>query len=124
MVEKVDTARVRLWGEDIGAVSWLTDRGYGIFEYEPSFLHKELDVAPIHMGFVAARQGERLFSFPGLNRDTFLGLPGLLADALPDKFGNAIIDAWFIRNRNRHLRPVHHPGNQRCRLGSDDSDPP
>lgn len=98
MVEKVETAQIRLWGEDVGAVTWLADRGYGLFEYDPSFLQKNLDVAPIHMGLAAARQGDGLFSFSGLNRETFFGLPGLLADALPDKFGNAIIDAWLTRN--------------------------
>jgi serine/threonine-protein kinase HipA len=108
MVEKVDTARVLLWGDDIGAVSWLPDRGYGLFEYEPSFLRKELDVSPVHMGLANARQGDRLFSFPGLNKETFLGLPGLLADALPDKFGNAIIDAWLARHGrdNADFSPV------------------
>ena len=75
MVEKVDTARVRLWDEDIGAVTWLADRGYGLFEYEPSFLRKSLDLSPIHMGFSGVRQGDGLFFFPGLNRETFLGLP-------------------------------------------------
>ncbi len=98
MVEKVDTALVRLWGHDVGAVTWLADRGYGLFEYAPSFLQKNLDVAPVHMEIAKARQGETLFSFPVLNRETFLGLPGLLADALPDKFGNAIIDTWLARN--------------------------
>ncbi len=97
MVEKIDTALVRLCGEDIGAVSWLDDRGYALFEYEPDFLKKGLDVSPIHMGLDAARQGDALFFFPALNRETFLGLPGLLADALPDKFGNAVIDAWLAR---------------------------
>jgi len=98
MVEKVNTAQVRLWDEDVGAVTWLAERGYGLFEYEPSFLRKNLDISPLHMGIAAARQGDRLFSFPTLNRETYLGLPGLLADALPDKFGNAIIDAWLARN--------------------------
>lgn len=98
MVEKVDTAQIRLWGENIGAVTWLADQGYALFEYEPSFLQRNLDVSPIHMGLTGARQGDTLFSFPGLNRETFLGLPGLLADALPDKFGNTIIDAWLARN--------------------------
>lgn len=98
MVEKVDTALVRLWGDDVGAVTWLADRGYGLFEYDPAFLQKNLDVAPVHMEIAKARQGETLFSFPALNRETFLGLPGLLADALPDKFGNAIIDTWLARN--------------------------
>jgi serine/threonine-protein kinase HipA len=108
VVGKVDTARVLLWGDDIGAVSWLADRGYGLFEYDPSFLHKGLDVSPIHMGLASARQGDGLFSFPSLNRETFLGLPGLLADALPDKFGNAIINAWLARNgrENADFSPV------------------
>jgi serine/threonine-protein kinase HipA len=79
-------------------VSWLEDRGYGVFEYDADFLKHGLDIAPIHMSLASARQGNRLFSFPGLNRDTYLGLPGLLADALPDKFGNRLIEAWLARN--------------------------
>lgn len=98
MVKKVDTAIVKLWGEPIGAVSWLDDRAYGIFEYDPDFLKKGLDVSPIHMSLDDARKGDGKFSFPTLNKDTFLGLPGLLADALPDKFGNSIIDAWLSRS--------------------------
>jgi len=98
VVEKVDTAIVRLWDENVGAVSWLNDRDFALFEYEPDFLKKGLDLSPIHMGLAAVGQGDPVFSFPGLNRDTFLGLPGLLADSLPDKFGNAVIDAWLARN--------------------------
>lgn len=98
MVKKIDTARVRLWGDIVGAVSWLDDRAYAVFEYAPSFLKKGLDISPIHMGLEEARKGDGIFSFPSLNKDTFLGLPGLLADALPDKFGNSIIDAWLARN--------------------------
>jgi serine/threonine-protein kinase HipA len=98
MVKRVDTALIRLWGDTVGAVSWLEDRGYGVFEFEESFLNKGLDIAPIHMSLAEARQGRRIFSFPGLNRDTYLGLPGLLADALPDKFGNRLIDTWLARN--------------------------
>lgn len=98
MVEKVDTAIVRLWGKEVGAVSWLNDRGYAVFEYDPAFLSAGLDLSPLHMGLTAARQGDGIFSFPALNRETYNGLPGLLADALPDKFGNAIIDAWLARN--------------------------
>jgi len=98
MVRRVDTAIVQLWGDVVGAVSWLEDRGYGVFEYDQAFLNRGLDIAPIHMSLAAARQGERIFSFPGLNRETYLGLPGLLADALPDKFGNRLIDAWLARD--------------------------
>lgn len=98
MVNKVDTAIVKLWGDTVGAVAWLGDRDYGIFEYDPDFLKKGLDVSPIHMGLDVARKGDGKFSFSSLNKDTFLGLPGMLADALPDKFGNSIIDSWLVRN--------------------------
>lgn len=98
MVKKVDTAIVKLWGDTVGAVSWLSDRAYGIFEYDRDFLKKDLNVSPIHMSLEDARKGDSKFSFPALNKDTFLGLPGMLADALPDKFGNSIIDAWLSRN--------------------------
>jgi serine/threonine-protein kinase HipA len=97
MVTKVDTALVKLWGNTAGAVSWLDDRSYSVFEYDPEFLKKGLDVSPIHMSLDEALKGDGIFSFPALNKDTFLGLPGLLADALPDKFGNSIIDAWLAR---------------------------
>jgi len=98
MVKKVDTAVVSLWGDTVGAVAWLDEKGYGVFEYDPAFLKKGLDISPLHMGLAEAQRGDGIFSFPGLNRETFLGLPGLLADALPDKFGNSIIDAWLARN--------------------------
>ncbi len=98
MVRKVDTALVKLWGDTVGAVSWLDDREYSVFEYEPSFLQRGLDISPVHMRIDDAAAGDGRFAFPALNKETFLGLPGLLADALPDKFGNSIIDAWLARN--------------------------
>lgn len=82
----------------VGAISWLEDRGYAVFEYEPNFLNTGLDISPLHMGLDVARSSNRVFSFPELNKQTYLGLPGLVADALPDKFGNSIIDAWLARN--------------------------
>lgn len=97
MVKQVDTAVVKLWGQTVGAVSWLDDRAYAFFEYAPEFLNSGLDIAPIHMSLERARKGDALFSFPALNKDTFLGLPGMLADVLPDKFGNRIIDSWLAR---------------------------
>lgn len=98
MVKKVDTAVVKLWGQVVGAVSWLEHRAYSVFEYDPSFLQKGLDISPLHMSVDDAIDGDGRFSFPALNKETYLGLPGLLADALPDKFGNSIIDAWLARN--------------------------
>lgn len=98
MVKKIDTAMVKLWGNTVGAVSWLDDRNYAIFEYDRDFLNRGLDVSPIMMSLNAASAGDGIFSFASLNKDTYLGLPGLLADVLPDKFGNSIIDAWLARN--------------------------
>jgi len=98
MVKKIEAAVVKLWDEKVGAVAWLDDHNYAIFEYDQTFLSKGLDISPIHMSLDDARTGNRKFTFPTLNKDTFLGLPGLLADALPDKFGNNIIDAWLARN--------------------------
>jgi len=89
---KVDVATVRLWDADVGAVAWNDARALGEFEYEPSFVRQNLNLAPLTM---PPRAG--VFSFPALNRASFHGLPGLLADALPDRFGNRIIEAWLAR---------------------------
>ncbi|MDA8390565.1 MAG: type II toxin-antitoxin system HipA family toxin [Gammaproteobacteria bacterium] len=91
----VTTATVHLWGQDAGAVTWLPDRDLAAFEFEPRFLASGLDIAPLTMP--RAEAPGQVFLFPALNRETFMGLPGLLADALPDKFGNALIDAWLSR---------------------------
>ena len=93
MAEPIETAIVQLWGQRVGAVSW-DPRGYGVFEYDPEFLQLGLELAPVHM---PTERGDTLFTFPSLDRETYKGLPGLLADSLPDKFGNAIIDAWLAR---------------------------
>jgi serine/threonine-protein kinase HipA len=76
----------------VGAVAWDAERGVGRFEYEPVFVRQGLEVAPLTMPLSS---GVR--SFPELKYETFHGLPGLLADALPDRFGNRIIDAWLAR---------------------------
>src|SRR5690606_6800251 len=86
----VTDARVILWGRDIGAVTWLEDRDVGVFQYTPEFIGSGIQVAPLTMPLASAP-----YSFPELPRATFKGLPGLLADSLPDKFGNALIDAWL-----------------------------
>ena len=83
-------AEVRLWGRAIGAVSWDDERGIANFEYEPSFIPSGRRIAPLTMPL-----SDGIYSFPALPRATFAGLPGLLADSLPDRFGNALIDAWL-----------------------------
>lgn len=85
-------ARVILWGRDIGAVSWLPEREVGVFQYVPEFVGSGIEVAPLMMPLSDAP-----YEFPALPRETFKGLPGLLADSLPDTWGNALIDAWLAR---------------------------
>lgn len=97
MVKKIDTAEVLLWGSKVGDIAWYDNKNVAAFEYEPAFIKKSLDISPLQMSLTAARQGQTIFTFPHLNRDTFYGLPGLFADMLPDKFGHAIIDEWLAR---------------------------
>lgn len=103
MVDRIYVASVSIWGTPVGAVAWQGSAtgGHGVFQYERTFLAKGLDLSPIHMGVKKALANDGIFVFrnraadPEL--DTFKGLPGLLADCLPDKFGNAVIDAWLAR---------------------------
>ena len=83
-------AEVRLWGKTIGAVSLQDGEDIASFEYDAAFAQSGIQVAPIVMPL-----SRRVYRFPALSRPTFHGLPGLLADSLPDKFGNALIDAWL-----------------------------
>ena len=92
----ITTAIIKIWGERVGAISWNSDTGLGSFEYEPKFLQNQWDLSPIKIPIEEATG--RIFTFREL-RDvkTFKGLPGLLADVLPDKYGNALINAWLTR---------------------------
>lgn len=88
-------AEVILWGTRIGAVSYDDASGISSFEYDPDFVRSGIEVSPITMPLSG-----RVYSFPELPRRTFHGLPGMLADSLPDKFGNAVIRAW-LRSQGR-----------------------
>ena len=83
-------ARVRLWGRTIGAVSLDAGRDVAAFQYDPEFARSGIELSPLVMPL-----STRVYEFPALPRATFHGLPGLLADSLPDKFGNTLIDAWL-----------------------------
>jgi serine/threonine-protein kinase HipA len=89
---------VRLWGRRVGAIAPLQGRpGYYEFEYAPSFVGEGLSPAPLKMlPVIGARYG-----FPALSLDTYHGLPGLIADSLPDRFGNALIDEYLSRRGMR-----------------------
>ncbi len=95
-------AEVRLWGRTIGAVSWVPAQKLAFFEYTPEFRDSTVEVAPLMMPL-----GGQIHSFPGLAHETFRGLPGMLSDSLPDRFGNALIDAWLARQgRANDFNPV------------------
>jgi len=83
-------AEVKLWGRTIGAVSLEEGKGVAAFEYDSAFAGSGIEIAPLTMPL-----SDRVYAFPELSRITFHGLPGLLADSLPDRFGNTLIDAWL-----------------------------
>lgn len=83
-------AEVYLWKSRVGIVALEDGSDVALFEYDPDFAQSGIQVSPITMPL-----GRRVFSFPGLNRESFHGLPGMLADSLPDAFGNAVIDRWL-----------------------------
>ena len=93
----ITTAYVNLWNKRVGAVAWDPELALGSFEFEPAFLRTGLDLSPLKMP--VGNANGRVFSFPELReKNTFRGLPGLLADVLPDKYGNSLINAWLASN--------------------------
>lgn len=115
----VDVAEVKIWGELAGAVRWDESKQLASFQYDKKFLTKGYDLSPIKMPI---KNGDRIYSFPELRKgkdeqtDTFKGLPGLLADALPDKYGNQLINVWLAQNG----RPPNsmNPVEQLCFIGA------
>ena len=88
-------AKITLWGKEVGVVSWNAEKEYAVFEFIDSFIKEDIDIAPLWMPMEDLLRGERIFSFPALQGKTFKGLPGLIADSLPDDYGNTVIDEWF-----------------------------
>ncbi len=94
MYQPVPIVEVRIWRKAVGAVALDPRLGYYVFEYQPSFLRSGIELAPLTMPLSA---GGEPFVFADLPELTYRRLPGMLADALPDDFGNALIDAWMAR---------------------------
>jgi len=84
---------VRLWDTPIGYAHWDEKGQCARFQYDPSFLKNGYDLSPVTMPLSG-----RSFMFDSLNRETYHGLPGLLADSLPDDYGNTLIDIWLSGN--------------------------
>lgn len=98
----VDVARVSMFGLPVGTFQW--DERYGIarFEYDHSFIGRSLEPSPLMM---PVREG-RVYSFANLGRDTFQGLPGMLADSLPDTYGRALFDRWLALTGRTSGNPI------------------
>lgn len=96
----MDVAEIKIWDRLAGAVVWDEAKGYAVFEYDPSFRNLNWDLAPLQMSVYSEK---RIFEFPVLRKkadsspDTFKGLPGLLADSLPDQYGNELINIWLAQ---------------------------
>lgn len=99
-----ETASVKMFGEEIGIVSTDESDGFCSFEYRNGFFDGLVDPSPI----VMSHKANGIFSFPNLSKATYRGLPGMLSDSLPDKFGNAVIDSWLKANGRKaySLSPI------------------
>lgn len=98
----VNLAHVKIWGEMAGYLFWREDNQTATFEYTPEFKRLELDLSPIVMPLTS----QRVYSFSNISRETFLGLPGLFADSLPDAYGKALLDRWLASNGRNFANPV------------------
>ena len=115
----MNTAYVKIWGELVGAVAWSEADGYATFEYDPKFKTKGWDLSPLQMSI---KGNKSRFNFPALRKkpdpalDTFKGLPGLLADILPDRYGNELINLWLAQ-QGRPLDSMN-PVEMLCFIGT------
>ena len=98
----ITLADIYLWGQHAGTVAWDENYHAASFEFTPEFASGQWDISPLMMP-VRQRQ---IYQFPSLNKDTFVGLPGLLADALPDAFGKALLDKWLVSVGRTFANPV------------------
>lgn len=86
-------AEVHCWGHLVGALAYDPNTKISTFEYAPEWINRGIELAPLHLPL-----SRQKFQFPQLNPETYKGLPAIFADALPDDFGNAVINAWLARN--------------------------
>lgn len=98
----VNSAKLRMFGIDVGTFVWDSQYNLARFEYDNSFIDKGLEPSPLMMPVLSGR----VYSFGSLNWDTFNGLPGMLADALPDTYGRAMFDRWLALTGRTSGNPV------------------
>ena len=98
----VNLANVKIWDNIVGYLLWREETETATFEYAPEFKRLGLDLSPIEMPI----SQQRVFAFSNISRETFLGLPGLFADSLPDAYGKALLDRWLASNGRHFANPV------------------
>lgn len=106
---ETNAVKVKLWGMDVGYLSWDKKMGVAVFEYELSFLEQGLDIAPLTMPVNSVRSQKQL-PWTGNKDQLYQGLPPMIADSLPDKWGNSLFKAW-LRGNNvpvKQTSPVDH----------------
>lgn len=109
----VTSAFVNIWGKKVGAIAWDQLKGVASFQYDRAFLKSNWELAPIQMPLA---EGNKIYVFPALrNNETFNGLPGLLADTLPDNYGHQLINTWLLKNgrAENSMNPIE----QLCFIG-------
>jgi serine/threonine-protein kinase HipA len=115
----MNVAIVKIWGQQVGAVAWDGQTGLASFEYDTTFKNLNWELSPLKMPI---NSGRGVFSFPELKQgkndlyDTFKGLPGLLADVLPDRYGNELINLWLAQ-QGRPLNSMN-PVEMLCFIGT------
>ena len=98
----VEVARVNMFGMPVGTFRWDSTRNRALFEYVPEFIDRGIEPSPLMM---PVRQG-RIFSFGNIGEETFKGLPGMLADALPDTYGRALFERWLSLTGRTSSNPI------------------
>ena len=106
---------IKLWNENVAAVAWDKEKEYATIEFYDSFAKNGWDIAPLQMPANDLLRGVRIFSFPANRSKTFMGLPALLADSLPDDYGNSVIDEWFA---SKNMLTESSPLDRLCYIGN------
>lgn len=106
---ETNVLKVKLWGIDVGYLSWDKKAGIAVFEYEPAFLEQKLDIAPLTMS-IYSRHSQKQLPWTGDEDKLYQGLPPMIADSLPDKWGNSLFKAWLRDNNisSKKSTPLDH----------------
>lgn len=98
----VDVAKIKLYDNDLGTFRWDSNRRIALFEYSPGFVGKGIEPSPIMMPVIPGQ----VYSFSDLDRGTFKGLPGMIADSLPDSYGRALFKRWLSMTGHHSENPI------------------